>query len=74
MSLIHNERVKLTATYLNVAIAVVAIGGLAPLFSYIYSTDVTQPPWVIIVLSIVCTFVSAALHYAARRSLRRLQP
>ena len=32
MSLIHNERIKLRATYLNgLAIAVFAVGSLAPL-------------------------------------------
>jgi hypothetical protein len=75
MSLIDNERVKLTATYMNgVAIAVIAIGSLAPLFSYIYSTDVSQPLWVVAIFSIICAFVSAALHYGARRTLGRLQP
>ena len=71
MSLIHNERVKLSATYLNgVAIAVFALGSLAPLFSYIYSAEATQPPWVTAVVSIICAFVSAAIHYGARYALR----
>ncbi|HSI41256.1 MAG TPA: hypothetical protein VLA00_11990 [Xanthobacteraceae bacterium] len=34
VSLIHNERTKLSATYLNgVAIAVLAVGGLGPLIT-----------------------------------------
>jgi hypothetical protein len=40
MSLIENERTKLTAAYLNgLAIAIFAIGGLAPFFSYIHDPN-----------------------------------
>jgi hypothetical protein len=38
MSLVHNERTKLTATYINgLAIAVFAVGGLAPILSNLYA-------------------------------------
>ena len=37
MDLIRNERIKLLATYINsMAVALFAVGGLAPLFSYLY--------------------------------------
>ena len=42
MSLIHNELAKLSATYVNgLAIAVFAVGGLAPIFTNLYATNPT---------------------------------
>ncbi|MFT3689018.1 hypothetical protein [Paenirhodobacter sp.] len=73
MSLIRNEQTKLTATYLNgVAIAVFAVGGLAPVFSSLYSG--AGPSVFLLVVSVVCFLVSFALHYGARMALRRLEP
>lgn len=44
MSLVGNERTKLTATYLNrVAIAIFAIGAFAPLVSLLPRTTLPLP-------------------------------
>jgi hypothetical protein len=74
MNLVHNERTKLSATYLNgVAIAVLAIGAFAPLVSYASAGSEVSPA-VLSVLSLGCLIVSTLLHYAARRLLGRLHP
>ncbi|MEM6382948.1 MAG: amino acid transporter [Pseudomonadota bacterium] len=70
--LVHNERVKLYATFLNgLGIALFAVGGLAPLFSSVYGPQGVQPATLII--SLLCILVAFALHYGARRHLRRLR-
>lgn len=73
MSLVRNERTKITATYLNgLAVGVLAIGGLAPLINAANTqTAVTFP---IVISASICIFVSIALHLFARRVLKGLQP
>ncbi len=72
MSLVANEQVKLTATYLNgLAIAIFAVGGLAPLVAVVSGT-VQAGAVQIVVLSTVCVAASLTLHLLARRSLKRL--
>lgn len=72
--LIHNEQVKLTATYSNgLAIALFAVGGLAPVFSAFYSS--TPAPvhlGLIAASSGVCFFGSIAIHFLARAGLKEL--
>lgn len=73
MSLIHNERVKLTATYLNgMAIAIVAVGGFAPLASFASGNPIK--PSTLVIMGVGCLAVSGALHIGARKFLGRLQP
>ena len=44
MSPVHNEQTKLTATWLNgVAIATVAVGGIAPLVAVVIGTSPSSP-------------------------------
>jgi hypothetical protein len=75
MSLVRNEQTKLTATYLNgLAIALFAVGGLAPVFSYAFSSTAGQPLWAVAVVAMICLIVSAVLHLIARRFLRDLIP
>jgi hypothetical protein len=76
MSLVRNERMKLTATYINgISIALFAVGGLAPLFSTLYaSAGSAQPMWVIAIVSLICFILSVALHFVARWILRGLVP
>lgn len=70
-TLVRNERAKLTATYVNgVAIAVLAVGGLAPVFAVRPSGT---PSLSVLASSILCFCVSAALHWAARRFLKELR-
>jgi hypothetical protein len=72
MSLVHNERTKLTATYLNgLAIALFAVGGLAPVFSHSFGTE-SRPLWTLVAAAVICLVVSAALHLWARRILKGL--
>ena len=71
-NLVRNERTKLTATYFNGgAIAVFAVGALAP---SINATNPQAPSWPVVVPTIViCTLISAALHFVARRILKGLE-
>lgn len=71
---IHNERTKLTATYVNgAAIAVLAIGGLAPLFS-VFGSTLAQSLWIVTIQLAACLVISAVLHLIARWFLGRLKP
>ncbi|MBM3603443.1 MAG: amino acid transporter [Alphaproteobacteria bacterium] len=73
MTLIRNEQTKLTATFLNgIGIAVFAVGGLAPVFSSLYSEG--GPTNFLLAMSVVCFFASLGLHWLARTILRRLEP
>lgn len=66
--LVANERAKLTATYVNgVAIAVLAVGGLAPVFAQPHTT------LGIVLSSAFCVLVSAILHWVARGYLQELR-
>jgi hypothetical protein len=75
MNLVHNEQAKLTATYVNgLAIAVFAVGGLAPLFSILYSDRPAATPfWSVVAISLVCFVASGGLHYTARRFLKGMR-
>lgn len=69
----RNERVKITANWFNgAAIAAVAVGGFAPITSYIASTSPgTSSTLVLLVTG--WSSASFALHLAARRTLRRIE-
>jgi hypothetical protein len=72
---VHNEQTKLTATYLNgLAIAIIAIGGIAPVFSYALGSMPGLPAWVLATAAFICLIVSGILHLVARRILKRLTP
>jgi hypothetical protein len=69
---IHNERIKLLATFVNgTGIAVFAVGCLAPLFSSLYGSP--GPTAFLLFVSIVCFIVACTLHYAGSIILRRLR-
>ena len=72
MNLVHNELAKLTATYVNgLAIAIFAVGGLAPLFTSLYAASSAPiSGWAIALISTVCFVGSGALHLLARQFLR----
>jgi hypothetical protein len=75
VSQIHNERVKLLATYVNgMGIAVFALGTLAPIFSYLFGTMTNPRAGYIAIVSLVCFLASAALHFLASQVLRRIRP
>ncbi|GLQ38970.1 hypothetical protein GCM10007908_25900 [Rhizobium albus] len=71
---IHNERTKLTATWLNgLAIAVMAIGGFAPLITYVSSAESSLSVEGLALIGVICLLLSAALHLVARIVLGRLK-
>jgi hypothetical protein len=74
-TLVRNEQLKLTATYLNgVAIALYAVGGLAPLLSAVTSAAGPWPSPTVTGIAIACFIGSGWLHAQARRVLRGLKP
>ena len=69
---IRNERVKLTATYLNsVAIATIAIGGIAPWVAFASGAS-TANAIGIGILSAVSSSASVLVHVIARVTLKRI--
>lgn len=71
--MIRNEQTKLTATFLNgIGIAVFAVGGLAPVFSSLYTEG--GPSNFLLAMSVVCFSAAMGLHWIARAILRRLEP
>jgi hypothetical protein len=75
MSVIHNERTKLTATLLNnLAVASIVAGGLSPLAAFAYGlTPLHRDAWIIGLLSAVWILAGTALHLIARAILGRMQ-
>ena len=73
-TLIRNERVKLTASYVNtIAGGVFTVGGLAPIFAVLYgATSPTVPIWLVVGIALICWIASAALHWRARLYLKEL--
>ena len=72
--LIANARAKLTATDVDgVAIAVLAVGGLAPVFSQRSAAAQPDRPWLTPVLALLCLCVRGVLPWAARGFLRELR-
>ena len=71
MNLIHNERTKLTATWLNgLATAAVAVGSIAP---SIAAVSGTISPILAAGLALFWLFVGVGLHFTARAVLGRLK-
>jgi hypothetical protein len=67
-----NERLKITATWLNGAgIAAVAVGSFAPITAFITSAT-PIPVYLLDALVLGWLCISFGLHMAARRILRRI--
>ena len=74
MSLVQNERIKLTATYLNaVAVAIFAVGTFAPVVALVSGAVNPSTVGPTAILASVCVLTSLGLHLVARRSLGNLQ-
>jgi hypothetical protein len=76
MSLIRNERVKLTATWLNtLAAATIVTGVLAPTVALVFgfSTSGTVSAGLFAGATAVWLLIGGGLHMAARHLLGRLQ-
>lgn len=73
MSLIHNERVKLLAGWLDRAsTAALTVGVLAPMAGYLYgATTITLRP--LVTLSVIWLVLAGGLHALARFALGRLK-
>lgn len=74
MSMIENERTKLTATALNnVSVATVVTGFIAPASSFIYGfAQPTSRFWW--TMPIACISAGTIPHLVARQVLRRMVP
>lgn len=75
MSLIYNERTKLTATWFNtMATALVAAGLFAPVAALFYGlTDLRVGLSNIVVTALVCVAGGSCLHAVGRAVLGRLR-
>jgi hypothetical protein len=77
MSLIHNERWKLTATWVNaVGVGIVIAGSVTPIVALAYGLRAGPQPigaGTIIVLTLVWILIGLALHLMARALLGRLR-
>lgn len=72
MSLVHNERAKLTATFLNgIALATFAVGSLGPSVATV--TGGIPPSRPVLLLAAGCFVLALALHLLARRLLGNLR-
>ncbi|MFN3077642.1 MAG: amino acid transporter [Alphaproteobacteria bacterium] len=75
MSLVENERTKLTATFMNgIAIAMVAAGAIAPLVAFSYGLPGAAHGVTIALIGIGWISGGIALHLVARRHLKGLAP
>lgn len=71
MSKAHEEQIKLRATYFNgLAIAVAAIGGVAPLVAAVLRPEAGA--WRSPALAAICLTMSYVLHLVGRRTLKGL--
>ena len=74
MSLVANERRKLTANYINgIAIAACVVGGLAPLIS-VLSTPGAHVEKRLLLAGVICILASNAIHFMGRSILGGLKP
>jgi hypothetical protein len=76
LSLIRNEQLKLTATWLNtLASGIVIVGGFTPVAALVYGLGSTQrESWLVASIAVVCVGGGIGLLVFARRMLRRLTP
>ncbi len=75
MHLVHNERTKLTASWLNtLATALLGAGAIVPLaaWAYGYSSAPVQTG-TLVAVSLTCVAVSAAIHIIGLTLLGRLR-
>jgi len=73
--LVHNERTKLTATWINtLAAAFIAAGFFAPAAAILYGLSALPiPPARMLVLAFTCLALGIGIHVLGRISLRSLR-
>jgi hypothetical protein len=70
MKTVHNERLKITAAFLNgLAVAIFAIGGLTPAVQAGRMRFESEPWSGTILVVVICAGVAGILHLAARELL-----
>ena len=75
MSLVENERLKLTAGYFNTgAAAIMVTGVVAPMVALSYGLSGPAGGWQAFLISLIWLFWSGVIHLFARGLLKRLQP
>ncbi len=75
MSLVHNERTKLTATLLNnVAAATLVTGVVGPNVALSYGLPGPAGGWSALLITVVWLLAGSAIHYMARYLLKGLKP
>ncbi len=74
MTLIHNERIKLRATFLNgLAMIFFSVGVLAPVISSVYFTGITpDKAFLAAATAFICFGATIALHYVAWWHLKEM--
>jgi hypothetical protein len=72
--LVHNERTKLTASWLNtLGTALFAAGGFAPMAALLYGiSEMKLAAIYVVLLASLCAAGAILLHLVGRRFLRRL--
>jgi hypothetical protein len=73
--LVHNERTKLTATWVNtVAAAFIAAGAVAPVAAILYGlAALPTTPARMLALAFICLALGTGIHVIARILLRSLR-
>jgi hypothetical protein len=75
MHLIHNERTKLTATWINtLAATFIAAGTIAPVAAILYGLSALPiSPGRVVILAVACAAVGVTIHFGARAALGSLR-
>lgn len=74
MSLVENERTKLTANWFNtIAAASITTGFIAPIVAFSLGVYIQVSAWSVVGLSAFWLVLGSAVHWFARRLLRRLE-
>jgi hypothetical protein len=78
VTLVRNERIKLSASALNtLSTAMITVGVLAPVAAFLYGLGVPNPAptiWQLALTATIWVVVGGSLHYGALKLLGRLQP
>lgn len=73
---VHNERMKLSATFLNtIGSATVVVGGITPLAALAYGMGtITREVWLAVALAVCWIAAGVGLHFVGRAILGLMKP